>query len=212
MTSGMDYTESDNPFGIHPRFYYGDNLEEMLLEMQLLDTPGTYFEYRSGDNQLLGLILSRALGPMTITDYMQERLWGPLGMEFDGLWSIDHEPDGLEKTFCCLAARARDFAKFGRLYLHGGTWNGEHIVSAEWVRESTRLDISDGSSPEYQYQWWLPDAYRKDFMAAGHLGQYVYVSPENQVVIVRLGKGRGGLGSRGWKELLAAVADEAGGS
>ncbi len=208
MTSGMDYTESDNPFGIYPRFYYGDNLEEMLLEMGLRHSPGKYFEYKSGDNQLLGLILSRALSPMTITEYMQTRIWGPLGMEYDGMWSIDREPDGLEKTFCCLAAPARDYAKLGRLYLDGGNWNGEQIVSREWVRKSTRLDISDGSSWEYQYQWWMPDAYGSDFMAAGHLGQYVYVSPRHKVIIVRPGKSGGNLKSDDWKDLLASILAE----
>ena len=208
MTSGMDYTESDNPFGIHPRFYYGENLEEMLLELGLRRSPGKYFEYKSGDNQLLGLILSRALAPVTITEYMQTRIWEPLGMEFGGMWSIDHESVGLEKTFCCLAARARDFAKLGGLYLNDGNWKGEQIVSAEWVRQSTRLDISDGSSWEYQYQWWLPDAYGTDFMAAGHLGQYVYVSPKHKMVLVRLGKSRGNLKSDDWKDFLASIVAE----
>jgi CubicO group peptidase (beta-lactamase class C family) len=129
-------------------------------------------------------------------------------MEFDGIWSIDHGPGGLEKTFCCLAASARDFAKFGRLYLNGGNWNGEQIVSRAWVRESTRLDISDGSSSEYQYQWWLPDAYSTDFMAAGHLGQYVYVSPKQRVIIVRLGKSQGKLKRRNWEAFLASIVAE----
>jgi CubicO group peptidase (beta-lactamase class C family) len=210
MTSGMDYKESDNPFGIHPRFYYGDNLEAMLLELRVKGSPGKYFRYKSGENQLLGLILSRALSPMTITGYMQERIWDPLGMEFGGMWSIDHEPDGLEKTFCCLAARARDYAKLGRLYLHKGDWNGEQIVSAEWVRQSTKIDISSGSAWDYQYQWWIPSTDTDDFMAVGHLGQYVYVSPENDVVIVRLGKGRGKLDTDGWKRSLGQIAIEVG--
>jgi len=208
MTSGMDYEESDNPFGLQARFYYGENLEEMLLELKLSHTPGMYFEYRSGENQLLGLILSRALPSMTITEYMQARLWEPLGMEYDGLWSVDHEPGGLEKTFCCLAARARDYAKMGRLYLNGGNWKGEQIVSSAWVRESTRLDITDGSSSEYQYQWWLPDAYGTDFMAVGLLGQYVYVSPKHEVIVVRLGKSEGEIQRYQWEDFLASIVAE----
>jgi CubicO group peptidase (beta-lactamase class C family) len=208
MTSGMDYDKSGDPLKLDQRFYYSENLEETLFETGLRRSPGMYFQYRSGNSQLLGLILSRALPSMTITEYMQARLWEPLGMEFDGLWSIDHEPDGLEKTFCCVAARARDFAKFGRLYLKGGNWNGEQIVSSAWVRESTRLDISDGSSSEYQYQWWLPDAYGTDFMAAGLLGQYVYVSPKHEVIIVRLGKSEGNLERHHWEDFLAGIATE----
>jgi CubicO group peptidase (beta-lactamase class C family) len=212
MTSGMAYTEDENPFGQQARFYYGDNLEEMLLELKLEHTPGRYFEYKSGENQLLGLILSRALPSMTITEYTQARIWEPLGMEYDGLWSVDHEPGGLEKTFCCLAARAIDYAKIGRLYLNGGNWNGQQIVSSDWVRESTRLDITDGSSAEYQYQWWLPDAYGSDFMAVGLLGQYVYVSPEHEVIVVRLGKSEGELRRYQWEEFLASIVAEVGSS
>jgi CubicO group peptidase (beta-lactamase class C family) len=208
MTSGMDYEESDSPFGLQARFYYGENLEEMLLKLELRHSPGMYFEYKSGENQLLGLILSRALPSMTITEYTQARIWEPLGMEYDGLWSVDHEPGGLEKTFCCLAARARDYAKIGRLYLHGGNWNGRQIVSSAWVRESTRLDISDGSSAEYQYQWWLPDAYGTDFMAVGLLGQYVYVSPKHDVIIVRLGKSEGQIERYQWEDFMAAIVAE----
>ena len=210
MTSGMDYAEDENPFGLQARFYYGDDLEEMLLDLKLRHTPGKYFEYKSGDNQLLSLVLSRALRSMTITEYTQARIWEPLGMEYDGLWSIDHEPGGLEKTFCCLAARARDYAKLGRLYLKDGNWNGEQIVSSDWVRESTRLDISEGSSAEYQYQWWLPDAYGTDFMAVGLLGQYVYVSPEHEVILVRLGRSEGELERYQWEEFLASIVTEAG--
>jgi CubicO group peptidase (beta-lactamase class C family) len=208
MTSGMDYEESDSPFGLQARFYYGENLEEMLLDLKLRHSPGVYFDYKSGENQLLGLILSRALPSMTITEYTQARIWEPLGMEYDGLWSVDHEPGGLEKTFCCLAARSRDYAKIGRLYLNGGNWNGQQIVSSAWVRESTRLDISDGSSAEYQYQWWLPDAYGTDFMAVGLLGQYVYVSPKHDVIIVRLGKSEGQIERYQWEDFMAAIVAE----
>jgi CubicO group peptidase (beta-lactamase class C family) len=206
MTSGMDYTESDNPFGIHPRFYYGSNLEERLLRLKLKTAPGKKFVYKSGENQLLGLILSRALKPRTITAYMQERIWEPLGMEYGGLWSIDHQGDGLEKTFCCIAARARDYAKFGRLYLNHGNWNGRQIVARSWVEQSTRIDTTEGSAWDYQYQWWLVSRENGDYMAAGHLGQYVYVNPLKQLIIVRLGKSSGGLRSAGWKELFVSLS------
>ncbi len=84
---------------------------------------------------------------------MQERLWEPLGMEYDGLWSTDDK--GLEKTFCCISARARDYAKFGRLYLHKGNWNGKQIVSRSWVERSTKIDTTEGSAWNYQYSWWM---------------------------------------------------------
>ncbi|MBI3772544.1 MAG: serine hydrolase [Gammaproteobacteria bacterium] len=122
---------------------------------------------------------------------MQERLWQPLGMEYDGIWSIDHAPDGLEKTGCCLAATARDFAKFGRLYLNKGQWNGQRIVPDAWVMKSSRIDTSAGSAWNYQHLWWLVAEDRPDFMANGHLGQFLYINPSAGVIIVRLGQSMG---------------------
>lgn len=208
MTSGMDYLESDNPFGMHVNFYYGSGLEKKLLALQLKHEPGTKFEYKSGDNQLLGLVLARALKTKTLTAYLQEKIWEPLGMEYDGLWSVDHDGKGLEKTFCCIAACARDFAKLGRLYLNYGNWNGKQIVSRQWVERSTRIDTTAGSAWNYQYQWWLVSKGRGDFMAAGHLGQYVYVNPAKQLIIVRLGKTTGGMRSEGWKNLFVALSEK----
>ncbi len=111
-------------------------------------------------------------------------------MEFDASWSIDRKKNGLEKTFCCLNARARDFAKIGRLFKNKGNWNGKQIVSENWVNESITPDTTQGGVNYYKYQWWLPNP-GKDFMAEGILGQFVYVNPEKDIIIVRLGKKEG---------------------
>lgn len=191
MTSGIKFNESYvNPFGDAASFYYGRNLRKNISRMKMAWDSGMEFEYVSGNTQLLGLVLERALKDKTITQYLQEKLWTPLGMEYDASWSIDKKKNGLEKTFCCLNARARDFAKIGRLYKNKGNWNGRQIVSEKWVEESTKLDTTNGSASYYQYQWWLPNP-GKDFMAQGILGQFIYVNPEKDLVIVRLGKNSG---------------------
>ena len=158
--------------------------------MKLKREPGTKFDYASGNTQLLGLLLERSLKGKTITAYLQEKIWTPLGMEYDASWSIDQRKNGIEKTFCCLNARARDFAKLGRLYKNKGNWNGKQIVSQQWVEESTKADTTNGSVAFYQYQWWLPTP-NQDFMAEGILGQYIYVNPSKDLIIVRLGKNEG---------------------
>ena len=146
MTSGIEFKESYvNPFGDAASFYYGLNLRKKIGKMRLKTAPGKQFEYVSGNTQLLGLVLERSLKEKTITSYLQEKIWTPLGMEYDASWSIDRKKNGLEKTFCCLNARARDFAKIGRLYKNKGNWNGRQIVSQKWVEESTKLDTSEGS-------------------------------------------------------------------
>ncbi|MFO0356899.1 MAG: serine hydrolase domain-containing protein [Sphingobacteriaceae bacterium] len=225
MTSGIKFNESYlNPFGDAASFYYGINLRKVIGKMKLKSEPGKQFEYVSGNTQLLGLVLERSLKGKTITSYLQEKLWTQLGMEYDASWSIDRKKNGLEKTFCCINARARDFAKIGRLYLNNGNWNGKQIISQNWVEESTKADTTNGEV-FYKYQWWLPTSLEnlsrenynlknpskeklklstdKDFMAEGILGQYIYVNPTKKLIIVRLGKN---YGKAEWSAIFTAIA------
>ncbi len=194
MTSGLKFNESYyNPFGDAATFYYGRNLKKSISKMKLKAEPGTRFEYQSGNTQLLGLILERALKTKTVTQYLQEKIWTPLGMESDASWSIDRKKDGLEKTFCCINATARDFAKFGRLYLNHGEWNGQQIIPRAYVDASLSRDTSAASPLYYQYQWWMPQP-EYGYMAQGILGQYIYVNPEKNLIIVRQGSNYGNVG------------------
>lgn len=208
MTAGVRYKESDSLLRKHPYWYYADNLEERLLRLKLKREPGTKWEYSSGENMLLALILKRVLAPRTITDYTQDKLWSPLGAEYDAAWSVDRLPDGIEKTYCCLSARARDFAKIGRLYMHNGDWNGRQLVPADWVRRSTEVDTSNGSADFYQYQWWIMNPGSGAFWAGGHLGQYIYVDPRRDLIIVRLGTSRGDISLMKWREFFPVLAQE----
>ncbi|MEO5584623.1 MAG: serine hydrolase [Flavobacteriales bacterium] len=195
MTSGLKFNESYyNPFGDAANFYYGRRLYKSMARMKLKAKPGERFEYQSGSSQLLGLVVERALrnvnDPRTITEYLNDKLWSPLGMEYPASWSIDRKKGGIEKTFCCINAPARDFAKLGSLYLHKGEWHGKQLVPKDWVEKSTRVDTANGSDWSYQYQWWLPSR-EGDFAAEGILGQYIYVDPARDLVMVRLGTNHG---------------------
>ncbi len=207
MTSGLDFEESYvNPFDTAARYYYGRRMYHYLERMRLEQAPGGRFEYVSGNSQLLGFILERALrakgDQRTITQYLQDRLWTPLGMEHPSSWSIDRKHGGIEKTFCCINAPARDFAKLGSLYMHRGAWRGEQLIPSEWVAHSTAVDTGNGSAAHYQYQWWLPSQ-EGDFMAQGILGQFIYVDPSRELVMVRLGRKYGGVG---WPDVFRSLA------
>ncbi|HLW15559.1 MAG TPA: serine hydrolase [Flavobacteriaceae bacterium] len=203
MTSGIKFNESYyNPFGDAATYYYGTNLRKEITKMKLQREPGEKFRYSSGDTQLLGLVLERALKDKTLTAYLEEKLWQPLGMEFDASWSLDRKKNGLEKTFCCINATARDFAKIGRLYLNKGKWKDRQIVSETWVAQSTKIDTTNGSTAKYQYQWWLPSKESGEFMAKGILGQYIYVHPKKNLIIVRLGKNEG---KANWENVLTSL-------
>lgn len=218
MTSGADYVENDNPFGVHVILNYTPRLEEEILGFQVVDEPGTVFRYKSGDNALLGLILHRILAPRAITDYAQDALWSPLGMEDGGVWSIDSAPDGLERTWCCLAMSARDLAKVGRLTLDEGSAGGRQIVPAGWIRQSTwEPGVPAAAWPDdfraagwrnYGYQWWLASEEDGDYFALGKDGQFLYVNPTTETIIVRLGWSLGGVAPNRWIGLFQAIANE----
>ena len=207
MRSGSDYVENDNPFGVHVEFNYTEDLEGDILGLSASEPDG--FRYRSGDYAVVSLALQRALGDQTLTDYLVEALWGPLGVEHEGAWSTDSE-GGLERVWCCLAMTARDLARLGQLVSDRGEWQGSQLVSSEWIDASVEpatptdewdTDYSDSPFVNYGYGWWLTDVAVVGF---GKDGQYLYVDPDRDVVVVRLGESQGGIG---WVEILSEVAE-----
>lgn len=200
MQSGIRYNESYiNPFGDVAKYYYGTNLKKYITKLKVKTEPGRELEYISLNTQLLGMAIENAT-KKPLYQYLEEKIWLSLGMEYDASWSVDSRKNGTTKAFCCLNARARDFAKLGRLYLNNGKWNGKQIVPEAWVKRST-----DRNETGYSYQWWhLPTANRNDYAAIGILGQYTYVCPEKNIVIVRLGKNKGGMR---WEELFLTIAE-----
>ena len=217
MTSGIDYVENDNPFGLHVPFNYTSDIERMMLAFRMAGVPGGEYRYKSGDVGVLSLVLSRALAPGTITAYVQERLWAPLGMEYEGVWSVDRE-NGLEKAWCCLAGTARDLAKIGRLYLSHGEWNGARILPPSWIDRSVQHGgVDEAVWPDefraagfrgYGNLWWLLAKDEGDYLAQGKDGQFLYVNPKRKTMIVRLGRSAGDLRTSQWVSLFRYLARE----
>jgi CubicO group peptidase (beta-lactamase class C family) len=211
MSSGIKYEEGGNlPWSEEAddtKTYYATDLRELALGCRIEGAPGEYFEYNNYNPLLVGLILERATG-MPVARYMQEKLWKPMGMEADGSWSLDSTESGFEKMESGVNARARDFARFGMLYAREGSWEGTQLISREWIGESTRADTSTDPSLDYQYFWWVntPDRETSHFSARGKYGQYIYVAPEKDLVIVRLGKEEGERGFDYWTDLFEELA------
>ena len=206
MASGLDYAEmrwalfnSDDALTT----WYPDQREISLKNIEIVDEPGEYFRYNKYHPQLLGMILERATG-MSVTEFTQTRLWDPVGMEYDGAWTLDSEESGFEKMEAGLNARAIDYAKLGQLYLDDGTSHGTQVVPESWVTESVSQspDISEAdyypdefgqliyeSNGWYEYMWYgkRRNGGPHDFYAEGDHGQFVYVSPARRAVIVRIG-------------------------
>ena len=189
MSSGLDWGESYySPFSVTTRAYFDDELDKVILNLKIVEEPGKEFKYLSGTTQLLGMVVEKASGKK-LADYLTEAFWQPMGAEHDAVWQLDSEKNGVPKAYCCIGSNARDFARMGKLYKDKGNWNGTQILDTAFVKMSVTPRFKE--SPHYGYSWWLPyHLDRQFFMMRGHLGQYVIVQPEDNMIIVRLGHRR----------------------
>jgi CubicO group peptidase (beta-lactamase class C family) len=207
MRSGIRFVEGYWPWNDEPRTYYTDDLRTRLIELPLRDPVGRFFHYNDWHPQLIALILERITGTC-VTDWLQKRLWNPLGAEHAGSMMVDRDDAaGVEHLESGLTASALDLAKFGQLYLQDGVWQGQRILPEGWVEATTspqgaRRDadwfgyyrerpwgrVFAHGQTYYKRMWWgelsRDGGYR--FFAMGVLGQHVYVAPDCQVVVVRL--------------------------
>ncbi|MGJ5642938.1 serine hydrolase domain-containing protein [Formosa sp. S-31] len=190
MASGLNWDEAYySPFSVTTRAYFDENITPVILDLEGIEPPGKQYKYLSGNTQLLGMVLTKATG-QTMAGYLSEKFWKPMGCETEALWQVDSEEYGLEKAYCCIASNARDFARFGKLYKDYGKWNGKQLLDSAFIQKSITPRFPE--SPEYGYGWWLKTIGDKHFfMMRGHLGQYVIVEPQDNIIIVRLGHSKG---------------------
>lgn len=197
MSSGAswneDYSDPESDINRWAKiFALGGSFDEFIQTLSDDFKPGTRNRYNSMDTQALGMLVNRATGK-TITNYMTEMLWHPMGASNEGYWLLDSE--GMEMAFAGLNITARDYAKFGELYRLDGKLNGQQIVPKSWVKDSITPDgphLTPGDNPlsdyplGYGYQWWVPGGDKGEFMAIGIYNQMIYVAPESNMVIVKL--------------------------
>jgi len=209
MSSGLRYWETDLPWPWtdDTYTYYGVDLRDVALNRTEVERPpGQHWQYNNYHPLLLGMVLERATG-MPVSDYASTRLWRPLGAEADATWNLDSQRSGFEKLESGLNATPVDFARFGLLFLHDGEWNGRRIVSKDWVRAATAADTTTDPADFYQYLWWVDAERPGRFYALGNLGQYVYVAPDADAVIVRTGRDWG-VDNQTWLATFRDVTDQ----
>jgi CubicO group peptidase (beta-lactamase class C family) len=193
MSSGSNWDESySNPFSVTAELYYGSDAYKTATGVSIVRQPGSLHRYKSGDTQLLGLLLEKATGK-SLSAYAAEKLWQPMGAEHPAFWSTD-KAGGHEKAYCCFNSNARDFARIGQLMADSGRWKGTEIITPAYFSKSIRPcmipDESGKPCDFYGWQWWLVPYEDGIFYARGILGQYIIVMPAKHMVIVRLGKHR----------------------
>jgi len=192
MASGLSWIESGvNPFSDNAESYYGTDLDGLIMRQKQVSEPGKVFKYQGANSQLLAMIVEKVT-EKTISEYASEKIWSKLGMEEDAHWSLDRE-GGQEKAFCCIYAQARDFAKIGRMIMHGGEYNGEQIIPRWFYLQMTKQNdhlTTETGMPNYQYGYhiWTYRGLSNDvFYCRGILGQYIITIPDQDLMIIRLG-------------------------
>jgi CubicO group peptidase (beta-lactamase class C family) len=186
MTSGV--VDAPTLLPAHASYYYDSDLHALTAGAVAQAPSQGRWRYSDADVQMLAFVLEGAVGK-SVSAYLAEKIWEPLGMESEALWSLDRQ-GGSEKAFCCLRARARDFARFGRLFLHSGRWNGAQIVPADWVARSVLPGVAIGLGDVHRHLWWSRADGEGDFYAYGHNGQYLYVNPRARTVIVKFSEAK----------------------
>jgi len=192
MSSGLlwneDYGDFNSDINRMGRILaIGGSLDEFTTTLVKETPSGQKFHYVSMDTHIISMIARRVTGKSLIQQ-AEDHIWSKIGMESDAKWLTDSA--GAEFALGGLNARTRDYARFGRLYLNNGHWNGEQVIPAEWVKTVTR-PASDYNRPGankfgYGFQWWLaPDARAGEFFAVGVYGQYIYINQPENIVIVK---------------------------
>jgi CubicO group peptidase (beta-lactamase class C family) len=187
MRSGLDFSEGRYTLNEDAiRYGLRRNMKRNFRKIKTAEPPGR-FRYQSANTQLLGWVLKQATGK-SLSAYLEEKLWKPLGAEHDATWNVDSKSNKMELASAGLNAIPRDFAKLGQLYINKGKWNGKQIIDEEWVHTISSADTMNKYNG-YKNQWWSRTNNRTGaFSAIGFLNQYLYINPRNNVVIVRIGR------------------------
>jgi CubicO group peptidase (beta-lactamase class C family) len=159
---------------------------EVMRSLTKAAEPGTVNVYSTGETQIAGEVLYRALGG-PLSDYLHDKIWEPYGMEADATWWLE-SPDGVEIGGSGFNAVLRDYGRLGQFILDGGVIDGERVLPESWVAEAGSPKVLKGGKPlDYGYLWWTgtTDAERRDraFSGEGIHGQFLYINPTVDVVI-----------------------------
>ncbi|MFW9849718.1 MAG: serine hydrolase domain-containing protein [Candidatus Thorarchaeota archaeon] len=181
MRSGLFWDESSAPYSSPANGVYhinnGDGVE-FMLNADIVADPGTLWHYNTGGSHLLSAIVQVATG-MTTLEFAQENLFEPLNIS-PAYWSRDLA--GWYKGGFDLRMTTLSMAKFGFLFLNNGTWDGQQIISEEWVHSSTSTITQVDDYTGYGYQWWTTPDFGM-YSARGLYAQYIYVIPEHDIVV-----------------------------
>ena len=198
MQSGLDFDDTYSlslkqkdlrRLNAMAKLNYGRNIPAQVRKLKFRCEPGTEYRYESMTTEILGLVIERATG-RRFADYLEEKVWTPLGMESSAYLSYDSKKHHTPHAFGGLAVAMLDLAKIGRLYLNKGVWDGKRIVSESWIWQSTAYSQDNEG---YHFCWYNTSCIGADkpelpgYYAMGIRGQVLFVNPYKNLIMVRLG-------------------------
>ena len=163
--------------------YYGSNLERAKTLIKFVREPGKYQAYMNMNIWLLGQVIEKVSGK-PLSSYLEEKIWVPLGMERNAKWSADKHDR--VKGYCCLQATALDYARFARLYLNLGKWEGKQLLNKEWIKTTLSRDTTEGGTNGYRNSWYIGYKEYNDYMAIGLYKQHIYINLDKNIIIVSM--------------------------
>ena len=180
MTAGFEWVGPDDMLHTWGEAVQSGNPIEYILSVPIQYEPGTIWYYNGGCSHLLSAILTNTTGNSTL-DFAIENLFSPLGIS-DVIWPRD--PQRIYYGGQDIWLNAHDMAKFGYLFLNNGTWNGEQIISKEWVEKATKTAYFFNENSGYGYQWWTFPGEFEGYFAYGYDEQRIIVLPNEDLVVV----------------------------
>lgn len=186
MTSGVkwneDYEDPNSDVAQFNQHVPSDGLDVTVSYMKTLQRevpPGTKWVYKTGETNLIGVLVSAATGK-SVSQYLSEKIWAPFGMQQDASWLLG--ATGHEISGCCIQAAIRDFARMGLFFLEEGKINGTAVLPEGWIASATTKQADIGwAGKGYGYQWWTYDD--GSYAARGIFGQGIFIDPNRQLVI-----------------------------
>ncbi len=191
MSAGVKFNEDYGDFNSDINkwgrgFALGSSQDKFASTLVREEEPGTNLHYVSINTHVLGMIIAKATGK-SLSKYLEEKLWKPMGMEYSAYWLCDNQ--GMEMALGGLNIALRDYAKLGQLFLNEGNWQGVQMVPKNWVLTSVKPDAPHLMPVKnkfgYGYQWWIPLGDEGEFMAQGVYNQNIYINPATRTVIVK---------------------------
>ena len=226
MRSPIKYEEGGLWFGDDAKTYYMPDLRDMAInDTKINPDYNGKFHYNNYHPLLLGIIIERSTG-RSVAEYFEEKIWKKIGAGSDASWSLDSEETQFEKMESGINFMSIDFVKIGSMLINNGEFNGNRVVSEDWINRSILADYPlneqeyegsflEGKDTGYKYMWYstINENNEIDYYAYGKYSQILYVSPANGIVILRTGTESGGID---WwpyilKEIVGEVASANGG-